>query len=344
MDDQVKAWPKIFISHLTEDRPAAEAVARRLRLIEPRIEVFVAGSPKFEGPRFGRPINESLRMALGSTSVVLLLFTTSQRDWSYCCFECGIALDPNDDNPTNIVVLQLRGESPKIYPETLAVKMNDRESVLDFVRQFCTDARFFPKLNKPLKDWLADDDNVEEHAKRLFEELKPYTSVQEAQKKTRWGGFTVSLDADIVSNLKKIGGTQENQAPEPLVGDAVLLKVLLSNAKVSKPIESGLEHFDYAGLDADMTLAALRQRWLDGRGPDRVNNKPWTEVIAEELWRIVTMRPPRLKWEPFLSLRDRDLWLYPIVYQYHLHPDGRYDFDLLLIQTRSPRDPSSTGL
>src|SRR5262249_43187707 len=122
----------------------AEAVARRLKMIEKRLDVFVAGAGRFEGPRVGKPINDALKSALATTSVVLLLFTRGHLDWSYCCFECGVATDPRDNCPTNIIVLQLRGESPKIYPETLAVKMNDFDSVFDFVKQLCIDEHFFP--------------------------------------------------------------------------------------------------------------------------------------------------------------------------------------------------------
>jgi hypothetical protein len=73
---------KLFISHRSEDKPAAQAVANRLRKISNRIEIFLALDPKFEGPRIGKSINKELKGVLGTTSVVLLLFTREDRDWS----------------------------------------------------------------------------------------------------------------------------------------------------------------------------------------------------------------------------------------------------------------------
>jgi hypothetical protein len=111
---------------------------------------------------------------------------------------------------------------------------------------------------------------------------------------------------------------------------------LLANAKVSEPFDEALKHFGFVDLQPEMTVATLRKRWEDRRGPRRIKNKPWSDVIGEELWRIVTSREPEPTSDPFLSIRrGQPLWLYPIVYRFR-HHGARYEFDILLVQTPPP--------
>jgi hypothetical protein len=42
-----------------------------------------------------------LLRALGEARLVLLVFTKADADWSYCLYECGVAIDPEQgDSPT----------------------------------------------------------------------------------------------------------------------------------------------------------------------------------------------------------------------------------------------------
>lgn len=105
-------------------------------------------------------------------------------------------------------------------------------------------------------------------------------------------------------------------------------------------------HFGYTNITQGITLGDLRKRWegerdkRDKQGSNRLKSTPWTQVIIDELWRIITSRPTKLTWEPFLSLMEgaSNLWFYPIVQTYRTHSNGSYEFDLIVIQSLKPQD------
>jgi hypothetical protein len=52
--------------------------------------------------------------------VVLLVYTTEDQDWSYCMWECGVAMKP-DAPQTRIVVLQCAAETPNVFEDRVRV-------------------------------------------------------------------------------------------------------------------------------------------------------------------------------------------------------------------------------
>ena len=332
VQNQEAKRPRLFISHRFDDKDAAKVVADRLEKISDQIKIYLASNPKFEGPRAGKSVNRQLAEALGTTSIVLLLFTVPDEDWSWCMWECGVATDPKDAVPTNVVTIQLSGKAPKVYSETLMVAADDQDSVLAFVNQLCTDAKFFPDLGAALTTRKQNDPFVREQAQALFEELAPYTATADVVEETRWGGFRISVAANHLKPVK--------ESKEAVSGQG--LDALLKSASISNLKGAGLEHFGYTALEDDMTLSTLRKRWEAERGEVLVENRPWTEILAEEIWRIVTKRKTNLTWEPFHSLKEYGLWAYPIIYQYRTHISGRYDFEVLMIQTPAPTEGKVT--
>ncbi len=323
--------PKVFISHKFDDSDVASKVAKRLQTISNELDIYLASDPTFEGPRMGKSINMSLKKALGDTSLVLLIFSTMGKEWSWCMWECGVATNPNDPTPTTVVTLSLREEAPKPYEDALMIKASDLDSVQTFVNQLCTDKELFPKLGKPLTGRTPNDNFIEEQAKNLHKELSEFTKSSEILEESRWGGFSISMDNETAEYMKSLDSAPSG---EDLIN-------LLEKLFVSNPISWGVKHFGYENItpgDGD-SVADLRNRWKDTRG-DGLKSTPWTEIIVNEIWRIITNRPTNMIWEPFKSVMQgtSDLWVYPIVHKYRKHSNGIIEFDLLVIQTLAPKN------
>ena len=126
----MSAKPVVFISHKHSDRSIAEAIARFVKNKSAgNARVYLSSSPDFEGPRFGQPLNSELRHALGESDLVILVYTDDREDWSYCMWECGVAVDPKDERHTSVVVVQCTADEPKPFGDQLRVDARDLDAI-----------------------------------------------------------------------------------------------------------------------------------------------------------------------------------------------------------------------
>src|SRR5512132_3483736 len=113
----------LFISHKHSDSTIAQVLAA---FIEERsngiVKVHLSSSPNFQGPRFGKALNAELREALWRTEVFVLVYTSSDHDWSYCMWECGVASRPQSPNST-IIVFQCGPDVPAPFQDVLRVNV-----------------------------------------------------------------------------------------------------------------------------------------------------------------------------------------------------------------------------
>src|SRR6516225_10466614 len=111
--------PLLFISHKHSDRQIAEVLAQFIEeRSTARIKVHLSSSPDFQGPKFGKALNAQLRDALWKTELLILLYTSSDQDWSYCMWECGMAAHPESPN-TTIIVFQCGADIPSPFHDVL---------------------------------------------------------------------------------------------------------------------------------------------------------------------------------------------------------------------------------
>ena len=155
--------PFLFISHKHVDRQIAKVIAE---FIEERsvgkIKIHLSSSPDFQGPLDGPSLNAQLRDALWNTEVLILLYTSEEQDWSYCMWECGMALHPQSPN-TNLVVFQCGRDVPSPFKDVLRVDPRSRDDIKSFTKQLLREARFFkvgailPDLKDAYIENLATD-------------------------------------------------------------------------------------------------------------------------------------------------------------------------------------------
>ena len=330
--DRGQAGYTVFISHRLVDGSAADALAARLKTLSPNLEIFLAHNKEFKGPRYNAPLSMELEGALRRARLVLLLFSSYDEGWGWCAYECGVAVDVYQRTPTSIVVIQLRGgDAPPFRAESLVVRANERKDIQRFVNQICTEPSFFPGLDQALTGWESNSQPLLEVADKLFTELEPYTRDSRPQEDPWVDSLTLSLQPEQIDTLKELD-------PKASIDDE---GPLLRSFRVTDCVGRSLSHFNYARVEPQLTLADLRQRWLEERpkhGDSRANRTPWSSIILRQAREVATNRNPKLTWEPFLSLRDNTLWVYPLIYRSRLHPTGGLEFDILIIPTLTPEE------
>jgi hypothetical protein len=84
--------PVLFISHLTEDRQVADVLTHFVRAHSGGlVQVFQTSTDIAQS---GRHQRQHLMQALWDAIVIILVYTDSTKDWSYCIWECGVAAQP----------------------------------------------------------------------------------------------------------------------------------------------------------------------------------------------------------------------------------------------------------
>ena len=160
--------PLIFISHKHADAHIARVLANWIDDVTGgHVDVFLSSDSEFETPEIGADLDTELGRNLQRAGVVILLYTSDDHDWSYCTWECGVALNPGAAD-TRIVCIQCLADSPTILKSTLRVQAASEESVVAFARMF-REPRFFPSVEQPASG--LNDSRIVEKGEQLHRDL-----------------------------------------------------------------------------------------------------------------------------------------------------------------------------
>lgn len=165
--------PCIFISHKHEDKKIADIIRKFLdQESRKEIRVYQSSNSNAQGPRLGNTITSELKQELWDSGVVLLIYTTEDKDWSYCMWECGVATKQGIPQ-TRIIVLQCAKDTPKVFKDQVHVDMHSKDDIFKLVQSFLTQTDFFPGGDKALAPNLSSDGpEIMEKADDLYEKLK----------------------------------------------------------------------------------------------------------------------------------------------------------------------------
>jgi hypothetical protein len=162
--------PILFISHKHADSNIAKVLAEFCdEKGSGRIKVHLSSSPDFEGPRIGKGLNAQLRKTLWNTNVLILIYTSSEKDWSYCMWECGVANDSQSPE-TNIIVFQCGSDYPAAFNDVVRVNVRNYDEIKKFMQEFLRSPDFFPALNGAIAP-SHKDVYIEKAAKELYEKI-----------------------------------------------------------------------------------------------------------------------------------------------------------------------------
>jgi hypothetical protein len=275
--------PLLFISHKHDDREIANTVARFVRDITGgQVKVFVSSNPEFEGPRVGKELNKELKKALWNAGVVILIYTSDDKDWSWCMWECGLAEDPESPD-TKVVVLQCLRDKPKVFQSGLNVLAWHKDSLITLAYRF-RDADFFPGRDGPVTG--LKDTELRDRAEQLYEDLHDVIPVTPTENWSAWPFLRLKLSRELVDKLS-LANNQSPEARHKVLGDALVTVC-----------SSGLPQlFGRAEVAANTPFAELIQEWTCTY-PERTRD--WLDVISRQILAAAKKRRPRIdKWDHF---------------------------------------------
>ena len=265
---QESKQPLLFISHKHDDTKIAEEIAKFVRHVSGGgVDVFLSSNPRFEGPRVGKELNVQLKEALWRAGVVILVYTSQDKDWSWCMWECGLAEDRQSPD-TKVVVLQCLSDKPEVFKGTVSVLAWDQENIEKFVNRF-RDEDFFPGLGKAVTG-LSQPELIEA-AKDLHENLINAIPREPPENWDAWPFLRIQLAREVVDELKATASEERvAKTRDELIEKAT---VVLSSSGSS-------QLFGRAGLPSVMGFGELVKEWSENYPGRSIG---WLDVIARQV-------------------------------------------------------------
>jgi len=294
--------PLVFISHLHEDVALANVI--RTFMYEKsggELTIFQSSSPVATGPAVGRNLHRELMENLWHTSVLILLYTGSERNWAYPMWECGVATQP-ESSETNPLVLQVGENSPPMFEDRVRINLLDQDAVYKFTRQFLTDEGFVPERGRPVTGFEPDSEPVRRAANELFEALRPlFPSGDNANVTDEWAAYPflrLYLPLDRLDTF--LAGVRDRgfglALDECLIDHSDLFVGQMFGRREAPPHQP------------------LRVLTEDHGSTYPNSSTAWVDALCEQIVRGVEFRFPNVPLQLMRSVNQNDLaWYAPIV-------------------------------
>src|SRR6478609_2956813 len=275
--------PLVFISHKHADKAIAEVVAKFLRSTAAQpIRAYLSSNPAFEGPKIGQQINRELVKALCETDVLILIYTSEDKDWSWCMWECGVATD-DDTTETNMIVFQCGPESPKVFAGTKVVDVRKLDDVKAFTKQYFTDPNFYPSMKSAMAAHFALD-ITDKRGAELYENLKKVLpDFGPAREWPTWPFLRVEVPLTLADQIKDV------THPIKLEEQSKLIK---NSATVSFWVPRALEIFGRVSLDQSTKFTELEQIWKSAYPGAEAG---WFESCCEQIAAAAAEKLPSIR-------------------------------------------------
>jgi len=307
--------PKIFISHRFADKPIADVIYNTLTKWGIN-HIYQAGAPA-AGPRFGAPIRDELTAALAGVDLVILVYTFSDEDWSWCMWECGLATQPQKPDATRVVLFRCSTyDAPRQFVQQLNVDV-DFDSIRDFTRQLHRNEDFFQGLERAFRPDVPDG-ILDDMARDFHEALAPVIPTGEKQiDRFRWDRLTLKLEppADRL-NLEMNDDEDE------------VVRLIQSELFVTEPFGSALEHFGYGNLEGDLKLSDLIARWTQETRERENASNDWIKGLCLEIRRAIGNFPAKPAWHKLNSVKFSEYSYFPVLNHVRILPDTSMEFDV----------------
>ncbi len=308
----------VFISHKHDDKMIAEVVSDFIKdSTAGKVKVHNSSSTEFGGPGAGKNLTAELKKALAATDVVLLIYTSADVHWDYCMWECGVAVDPCDEHPTNIVVLRCGTDAPAPFADTLSIDLRSRDDVVKLTKQFLTDPEFFP-TPREISGYSPEDPAVTKRGEELFDAL------QEVLPSASKG-----LDSDLTSaTYLRI------EIPQKPIEEIEALSADDRHQKVHQAlIEATIVDSDRAktlfgfNVDSSTAVGKVLDDWTS-KNPDL--EPRWFTSLAGQIDELIRGRYPQVPWAPYKI--EGDIALIPLVSRSRRTASDAMQFDTYFIE------------
>jgi hypothetical protein len=281
------------------------------------VDVYQSSSSEAQAPKIGRNINQELRAALRQTQVLLLVYTSQERDWDYCMWECGCATS-DETEETRLIVMQCGRHLPRVFADQLAVDLRDSEKVRRFVNEFLTDPKFVPGRDQPLTGFQAGDANVQRAADSLFEDLQSVLRPDEDEQAEDWPAVPFLRLELNPAQVQQIRDEPDGAAA------AELASALLGEATVLASDREAAALFGRPTLRLDEPFGKLlHERDRGDEAPD------WLRSLGHQVSRATHWKFPSVEWGLMRSANENDgTWYSPVLTHVRRSPDTAMQFDI----------------
>ena len=309
-DDSAEDKTVLFISHRHDDRAIADVLRKFIEArTGGRVTVFQSSSPDAKGPKQGESVTAELRRALWHASVVVLIYTTQDQDWSYCMWECGVAQLPQPSS-TKTVVFQCAEQFPAVFADQLHVGVRNEQDIEKFVNDLLTGPGYFPRLEKAVTEFSPGTEPVKEAAHELYLRLQEVLPTPEGVEE--WPPYpqiTLELTDEEMERIRSAGGSAEERlgvarqvvVDEALVigGDGQVGRIFSARGFPRNPSMPGLP------------LSNLVSNWK-ANSPTPASR--WVDGMCSQVMAVAHDQFPSLRWELMRGADRMDTtWYGPVV-------------------------------
>lgn len=316
----------LFISHRHEDVAIADALRRFIDArTGGRVRVHQSSAANAEGPRQGQNITAELRRALWNASVLVLVYTTREHDWSYCMWECGVAQLPEPAD-TRTIVFQCSDQVPAVFADQLRVDVRSEVDVEKFVTDLLTDDHYFPKLGRAVTEFHASTEPVKDAARDLHARLQEL--VDGSDSVDEWPPYpqlTLRLGDDLTERIRVAQGSSEERVAllrQTIVDEAT---VIGGDSQVGRIF--GVPGFPRAPAMPGVTLSRLVSSW---QNDTTTPGSRWVDAMCSQMISAVRGTFPTLRWELMRGVDGLDMaWYGPVVRYYKKTARGGTEVDVV---------------
>lgn len=303
---------KIFLSHRFADKAIADTVRQHLEDWGFDNMIYQASAPG-QGPRAGENITDELRNALYEAKLVILIYTLTDYDWSYCMWECGLATNPKSADTRTVVFQCSPHDMPKPFEGQLRISV-DKEGIRNFTAQLHREPDFFP--GEPAFRPRITDESLERLSATLYNELHSVIPPGRREERYRWDFLTLQLTSPDVSDIKKTKAKIE------------VREKILERSLVTFHFGEALKHFGFSNLEPGLRFVDLVERWREKTQGRAHVEAEWISGVAAEMHRAIDNSPASPEWSKLNSVNYVEYWLFPVVNHVRVMPDGSMEFDL----------------
>ncbi len=301
----------LFISHRHEDYVIADVVRRFIDArTGGRVAVFQSSSPAAQGPKHGENITKELRSVLWHASVVILLYTTRDRDWSYCMWECGVAQLP-EPSDTKTIVFQCAEQFPEVFADQLRVGVRNEQDIERFVNDLLTDPGYFPKLGRAVTEFHPGTEPVKEAARELYLRLQDVipTGQTAGDEWPPYPQFTLELTDEQTERMRDAEGSAQQQL------DLVRQVVVDEGVVIGGDSQVG-RIFSIRGFprNPSMPPMPLRDLLSSWKTSSPTPASQWVDGMCSQILAVCRDQFPTPRWELMRGAdRTDETWYGPLV-------------------------------
>jgi hypothetical protein len=260
--------------------------------------------------------------ALWEADVFILLYTDPQKDWSYCSWEYGVALDDRKPDARPIL-LQFCDKFPALFADQVRVDAQKRDDVQKFTKELLTDQDFFPNHPGPATDFLPEGDDVRTLGGELFDLLRDVAP--QLGDESEWPGYPslqLAISLDHIERIHQCPSTDRLGVTKDVVESA---------AEVTYGDVHAGRLFGKAGKIPNVAFKELLDGWKECY-PD--SEARWVDALCSQLMSAAKDNLPRLNWELMRSMdQDDHTWYGPALIMVHKTPRERcMKFDVCFLK------------